>query len=85
MRSQKKDQKAHVAPCRPRPCSARDDDVPVGFSRHGYRRKLYGVEWKTSSQEYSLYNDNWKRSDAQMMEMVLSKEIRGLRRCCTVL
>ncbi|CAM9918765.1 unnamed protein product [Ectocarpus sp. 6 AP-2014] len=43
--------------------------------------EVYGIEWKTSLNEYSVY-DEWINTDAQRLEMITSDEVKSIQRCC---
>lgn len=43
--------------------------------------KVYGIEWSTTADEYSVY-DSWEVTEAQLVEMILTDEVEGIQRCC---
>ncbi|CAM9230507.1 unnamed protein product [Ectocarpus sp. 6 AP-2014] len=61
----------------------------TSFCKYRPASQLFGIEWRTSSKArpacafaYSPYNSNWKRSDSQMLEMIQTREVQAIRRCC---
>ncbi|CAM9627562.1 unnamed protein product [Ectocarpus fasciculatus] len=42
--------------------------------------EVYGIDWRTTSEAYTVY-DSWD-PNSNMMEMVVSDEVRGVQRCC---
>lgn len=43
--------------------------------------QVYGIEWKTTLNEYSVY-DEWLNTDEQRLEMITSDEVKRIQRCC---
>ncbi|CAN0420266.1 unnamed protein product [Ectocarpus fasciculatus] len=43
--------------------------------------EVYGIEWKTTLNEYSVY-DEWLNTDEQRLEMITSDEVKRIQRCC---
>jgi len=41
---------------------------------------VYGIEWVDGAEAYSPYS-RWNDTNAQLLEMVLFKGVRGLKRC----